>query len=217
MEKEIYNLIILDRSGSMISIRNQAVSGLNETIRTIKKAQERYPEQKQYISILVFCGCSLDYIVKNMPAILVEDIKKKDYRPCCSTPLYDAMGKGITDLTELVRGRTNTAVSVTIITDGYENASVKYYGMKISDLVSECREKGWLFSYIGAKQDEVQVARDLSIGNSLSFESTKEGTSKMFCADSAARQRWYSKISKCEHLSSKTMLELNEDYFNDEE
>ena len=40
MEKKIYNLIILDESGSMRSIKPQAISGLNETLQTIKDAQE---------------------------------------------------------------------------------------------------------------------------------------------------------------------------------
>jgi uncharacterized membrane protein YvbJ len=40
----IYNLIILDESGSMISIRRQAINGFNETVQTIKAAQRKYSD-----------------------------------------------------------------------------------------------------------------------------------------------------------------------------
>ena len=37
---QVFNVIILDRSGSMESIRQAAVEGFNETLAGIKKAQE---------------------------------------------------------------------------------------------------------------------------------------------------------------------------------
>ena len=48
MEGKIYNLIIIDASGSMESIYRQALTGLNETIQTIKKAQKEMPEMEQW-------------------------------------------------------------------------------------------------------------------------------------------------------------------------
>ena len=38
--KRIINLMILDASGSMESIYNQALSGVNETIQTIRMGQK---------------------------------------------------------------------------------------------------------------------------------------------------------------------------------
>ena len=38
--QKIYNLVILDASGSMHSIYTQALSGVNETLATIRMAQE---------------------------------------------------------------------------------------------------------------------------------------------------------------------------------
>ena len=45
MEQKIYNLIILDESGSMQSIKPQAITGLNETFQTIESAQDKYENQ----------------------------------------------------------------------------------------------------------------------------------------------------------------------------
>ena len=47
---------------------------------------------------------------------------------------------------------------VTVITDGYENASREYTGKMIKDLVSRLDEKGWVFTYIGANQDAMLEA-----------------------------------------------------------
>jgi len=52
MKQRIFNLVILDESGSMGSIEKQAVDGVNETIQTIRKAQEKHPEQEHYISVV---------------------------------------------------------------------------------------------------------------------------------------------------------------------
>ena len=41
--KRIFNLIILDASGSMSSIYQQALTGVNETIQTILMAQQPTP------------------------------------------------------------------------------------------------------------------------------------------------------------------------------
>ena len=40
MKQKIFNLIILDASGSMYSIKNEAIAGVVETIQTIRTAQE---------------------------------------------------------------------------------------------------------------------------------------------------------------------------------
>ena len=37
MEKKVFNLIVVDESGSMSIIRKQAFEGLNETLETVKK------------------------------------------------------------------------------------------------------------------------------------------------------------------------------------
>ena len=38
---QVFNVIILDKSGSMANIRQAAIDGFNETLSGIKKAQEK--------------------------------------------------------------------------------------------------------------------------------------------------------------------------------
>jgi uncharacterized protein YegL len=54
--KNIYNLIILDESGSMSSIERQAVSAINETFQSVRNAQKQNPNQNYFISLVVFEG-----------------------------------------------------------------------------------------------------------------------------------------------------------------
>lgn len=53
MKTKVFNLIILDESGSMSCIKSQALNGLNETLQTIRKAQKKYPDQEQLVSIVL--------------------------------------------------------------------------------------------------------------------------------------------------------------------
>ena len=50
MTQKVFNLIILDESGSMEVIKEQAVSGVNETLQTIRTAQREHPEQQHFIT-----------------------------------------------------------------------------------------------------------------------------------------------------------------------
>lgn len=55
---QIFNVIILDRSGSMQRIRQAAVDGFNETLIGIKKAQEKFADtQEHFVSLVTFCSC----------------------------------------------------------------------------------------------------------------------------------------------------------------
>ena len=47
MKTQIYNLIILDKSGSMSTIAKAAIAGFNETVGGIRSAQERFKETRE--------------------------------------------------------------------------------------------------------------------------------------------------------------------------
>ena len=49
---QVFNVIILDKSGSMESIRKPAIDGYNETLAGIQKAQEKFVDTQD---ILYLC------------------------------------------------------------------------------------------------------------------------------------------------------------------
>jgi uncharacterized protein YegL len=191
----VYNVIILDKSGSMSSITRQAVDGVNETIGAIKSAQEKNPDQTHKVTLVAFCGCEMKTIYDNVPVAEVEKLTDKDYRPCCMTPLYDAIGTTITRVHALkTQDDINSLALVTIITDGYENASHEFSLKAIKSLIDSYKEQGWQFTYIGADHDVEQVAFTLHIDHSLKFDKTDAGTHAMFNMMSDSRNKWLAEM-----------------------
>ena len=149
--KRIINLIILDASGSMESIYNQALSGTNETIQTIRMGQKDHPELQQCLTLASF-NSGKDYLkVKYSVAPIdeVKEITKEDYVTNGCTALYDAMGEMISELKRKIKPEDR--VLVTVITDGYENSSVHWSGSQVKSLVEELRHEGWTFTYIARR------------------------------------------------------------------
>lgn len=209
MKQRVFNLIILDESGSMSSIEKQAIDGVNETVHTICSAQKKHDDQEHYLTLVSFNSDSVKTIYENVEAEKVEELTNGQYRPACCTPLYDAMGNALTKLSKDVTD--NDAVLVTVITDGYENASREYDGSAIKSFVESLKSKGWVFTYIGANQDVEKVAATISITNTLEFKASPEGTQAMFAKESKSRSRFFSRLS----CGMKEML--SDDYFKDED
>jgi hypothetical protein len=121
------------------------------------------------------------------------------------------MGNSITNLRRYLDEEDN--VLVTIITDGYENASIEWNHERIFKLVEDLKKKNWLFTYIGANQDALAVAKDMGIDHSMNFCSDVAGTKKMFMKDKRSRKAFYDKLGKGISFS----LAKAEQFFVDEE
>lgn len=208
--KRVHNLIIVDESGSMSSIYQPALTGLNETLQTIREAQKEHENQEHIVWLVTFDTSHFKQIYANTPAEKAEDITREQYRPCGGTPLYDAMGKSINQLRQMATA--DDVVLVTVITDGYENASREYNGKAIKALVEEMKGKGWVFTYIGANQDVEAVAASMSIDNRLAFEANVECTGAMFERECRSRKRFFSKLSR-----NMPMCDLSTGYFDEDD
>ena len=110
----------------------------------------------------------------------------------CALPIY-AIGKAVSNLRKSVA--ENDKVLVTIITDGYENASTEYNQHSIKAMTEELGKKGWTFAYIGANQDVKAVSDGLGIKNSMSFQSTAVGTMEMSAKLATSRMKWFSRVA----------------------
>lgn len=192
--RRIHNLIILDESGSMQSIYNQALNGVNETLQTIRSAQTENPEQQHSVTLVTFASFRYNAIYNNHPAEKATDIHSSQYEPCGGTPLFDAMGRALTELRKHVE--KDDVVLVTIVTDGEENSSTEYSATSIKALVEALKAQGWVFTYIGANQDVEKMAKRMSIDNHLAFCANPEGTREMFEKEMRCRKKFFSRISE---------------------
>ncbi len=189
----IYNLIVLDKSGSMSSIAAAAITGFNETLASIRIAQEKFNEtQEHFVSLMIFCDCEKRLVYDKTPVNEVSDLTARDYRPCCGTPLYDAMGISLSKLRNEIQQMEDATAVVTIITDGMENASREYSGLAIKALVEDLKNnEGWAFSYIGTNQDVTAVSQSLSIDVSMTFDNNAEGMADAWRRERNAKMRHY--------------------------
>lgn len=193
-KNKVHNLIILDESGSMNSIKDMIISGFNEVVQTVKGVAEEYPEQEHYISFISFNSLKVNTHLDCQLVTELDELDGKQYRPNGGTPLFDAMGFGINQLREKVREEKNCNVLVTILTDGMENASKEYNKMAIKALVEEMEEQNWTFTYIGTDHKVEEFAVSISIKNSISFGKNKAGLKKMFAREKQSRSRYSKKI-----------------------
>ena len=191
--KRVFNLIVVDESGSMCVIEKQALAGLNETIQTVKKVQDAHPDMEQHITIMTFDSGHKRYIYDNVLAKDATMLSKKDYNPGGATPLYDAVGIAISRLNAITTDDDH--VLVTIITDGEENCSTEYSLNMIKTLIEKLKKHNWTFSFIGTDNLDVEsMAKEMNIDNHLTFTEDAEGTAEMFATERVCRMSFMHNI-----------------------
>ena len=213
--QKVFNLIILDESGSMGAIEKQAVSGLNETLQTISNAQREHTEQQHFVSFVTFNTNGIRTVMDRKVVEVDKTLKWTDYQPDACTPLFDAMGQSINKLKNHVKD--DDVVLVTIITDGMENASREYDGRAVKKLVSDMKERGWVFAYIGTNQDVDAVADSMGIRSRMNYEYSQTGAEDMFKTECRQRKMFYSQLACDREFMRKKDFDFFEDAKRKEE
>lgn len=204
----VHNLIILDKSGSMHPIWMSAVDGVNNTIKSVKDEFKSHPKQNQLLTLISFSADEERYSTLFCEDHIssVDTLQYLSVLPYGGTPLWDAIMFSIKTVEDVFQ--EGDVALVTIITDGYENASVTFNRDDIWSKIESLKGKGWTFAYIGANQDSQAVAESIGITNYLNFKADNEGTRKMWEAENESRRKYY-KSSR----SSKDLRELEQNYF----
>jgi len=170
--------IILDRTGSMESIREDTIGGFN----TFLKEQKEIPG-KVTLSLIQFDTVDPFEIIHDMkPIEHVQPLTRETYVPRAATPLLDAMGNGINHLKQTLKGidkaiRPRRIVMV-VITDGQENSSCEFRKDQIVRMISKQQEKaGWQFVFLSADLDAMNDAMAAGFRHhaSLCFDKNREG------------------------------------------
>jgi uncharacterized protein with von Willebrand factor type A (vWA) domain len=176
--KKTYVHIILDKSGSMQTIRNETVQHFNEQVQELQKKTEG--DMETCVSLTVFDG-------EVHHKFLRKSVKElQDYKPSGSTALYDAVGESLDDL-GLAKdiNDDNVAVLVIVLSDGEENSSTTYNQETIANRIKQLRATDrWTFVYIGANQNLEEVSRRMAIprSNMLKFAASASGVRGMSAA-----------------------------------
>lgn len=206
---KVHNLIILDESGSMASIKPSIINGFNELVESIKGIQKQFPEQEHCISMVSFNGFGTKVLHFMDDVSKLNKINSENYKPDSMTPLYDAMGFSFSKMQKVLESTNDYNVLVTILTDGEENASKEYSGIAIKKMIEELSEGNWTFTYIGTDHDVEKFASNMSIKNSMVFDKNIDGIKTMFKNDFNSRVRFSRNISE--------KKEFKENYFTNED
>lgn len=178
-------LVIADRSGSMTSLRDEAIGGFN----TFLKEQQEV-EGAANLTLVLFDD-RYEVPVKNMPLDRVPELTADVFVPRGMTATYDAVGKALTEL-ELLNPEK---AIIMIITDGGENSSREYTQATVQEKVKAAEARGWEVIFLAQNLDAASAGASLGIlrGASINLSNgaigMMEGYTTMSVSASAYRSK----------------------------
>ena len=79
--KRVFNLLVVDESGSMSIIERQALVGINETLTTIQKMQKTHKDMEQRVTLITFDSTHKKLFYDNVSARHAPPIGLKGLQP----------------------------------------------------------------------------------------------------------------------------------------
>lgn len=150
---------VVDRSGSMQSIREDAEGGVNSFIRE----QQEQPGEANLT--LVQFDTRYDFVFRGIP---IQTAHPYVLKPRGSTALLDAVGRAIIETGDRLRAMDESQrpglVVFVIVTDGQENSSREFSREKIREMIEHQQNVyNWKFTFLAANQDAFAEGRQLGI------------------------------------------------------
>ena len=173
--------IVLDRSGSMESVKSDTIGGFNTFL-----ADQKQAPGDATITLAQFDNV-YEVVYSAIPVKEAKPLDNSTFVPRGATALLDAIGRTIHDmgkrLEAIPEGQRPEKVVFVILTDGFENASREFSAEKINELITHQRDVyKWEFVFLGANQDAIATASKLgvSLPNSLTYAANAAGTQQAF-------------------------------------
>lgn len=157
-KKGIEVFILLDRSGSMATLWEEAVGSINAYVDELIK-----DKANDIITLATFDSGSFDIVRDAVSIKKWEKFTGEGVEPRGMTPLYDSFSKIVTMATE--KGSKKTAIVV--MTDGYENASQEVNIDTVKSLVKRVEDNKWQLNFLGANFDTKAQANALGVNGGV--------------------------------------------------
>jgi uncharacterized protein YegL len=194
--------IVLDRSGSMESCRDQTISGFNEYAQDIRKTAKKAGLDAR-LTLTVFNG-EVRIPLFEAPLQRLHPMSRKYYVPDGSTAMLDAVGQTIDRLEREGSQIDQASVLVCVISDGQENSSNDYTYASVAERIQRLTAtERWTFTYLGSNQDlsAVSDSLNISMANTSSYAASREGTTDAWKRHSRATSRRMEGVSTGKHTS----------------
>lgn len=175
MKTEI--LAIIDVSGSMANIQDDAIGGYNAFLAD----QQTVDGEARMTLVLFDHEYQLLYAGKALAE--AEPLTTATYVPRGSTALLDAIGRTLNEQGARIEAEGwAEKVIVCILTDGQENQSKEFTAPVIRDMVTAVEAKGWSVAFLAANQDAFATAAAYGIHNKhvQNFAASAVGTAQAY-------------------------------------
>ncbi|WP_191094081.1 vWA domain-containing protein [Nocardia colli] len=179
--------VLLDRSGSMQSIKSDTEGGFSAFI------DEQRNVPKTIEVTLARFDTEYECVYANRPLAQVPPL---DLHPRGMTALYDAVGRLVTDVGAELAKRPEAerpgTVIVVVLTDGHENSSREWSHTAVKSLITQQQDVyNWNFLFLGANMDAVAIGAQMGFdpNNSITYAAAPQGVSGVFRAASASSAR----------------------------
>ena len=189
MKNYVKIINIIDKSSSMKSMIDIAISGFNEFLTNQKDV-----EGKALVSTVLFSGWNqYEMVYEDVNVQNCKFLNKENYQPDGMTALYDAIGQTINHeidkLGNLPIEERPEKILCVILTDGDENNSRVFKQDSIKKLIGEMKEDfKWEFIFLAANEEASTTAEIMGIsrGNSYAFANNSTGLKSAYAAVSFA-------------------------------
>lgn len=156
--------VILDRTGSMEGIRDDCIGGFNAFVA----AQQQAAGEATLTLVQFDSQDPYEVCYRFRPIAEVPALTRATFVPRASTPLLDAIGRGINDLdsslARLPRDQRPSRVVMVIVTDGHENASQEFDSPRIRRMIRDRQQTAdWQFVFLSADLAGIDDARAVGI------------------------------------------------------
>lgn len=180
--KTVHVAFLVDRSGSMASIRNDVIGGFN----TFLADQQKEPGTCN-LTLAQFDTGGFDILISCQDIHTVREATPADFQPRGGTPLLDAIGKLVAHASARTVDNPTEQVIVVILTDGHENASQEYTNESIRSLITAKEAAGWVFVYLGANVDAFSQASamGMNVASAQNYIPDAVGTRRTYAGLSA--------------------------------
>lgn len=183
-------VVVLDRSGSMSSIKDATIEGFNKFIDAQRELVKEDGTSAGECDISLYQFDDVyETVYKNKDIKYAPKLTSETFVPRNSTALLDAIGKTINDIGEELKNKKEKdrpeKVIFVIQTDGMENASKEFTRNKIFDLITHQKSKyNWSFIFLGANQDSIATATSygINLNSSITYNASSVGTSNVYNA-----------------------------------
>lgn len=169
--------IVLDRSGSMETVREDTIGGFNAFL----EEQKAVPGDASLT--LVQFDDKYDVLYEGRRLQDAPALTTRTFVPRGSTALLDAVGRTMNAAGARLAAQPEadraSKVLFVIMTDGQENASHEFSSRQVFDMITHQREKyQWEVVFIGANQNAVATGASYGIpaSNALDYAATAAGT-----------------------------------------